>query len=200
MCSSDLIARIKIKLEEIKNQLPAGAEVDVFYDRSELTKKAVDNVTKVLIEAVVLIIITLFLFLGDVRAATVVSMILPLSIAFAFVMMKYFGLTSNLMSLGGLAIAVGILVDSAVVMVENAFSHLGEKRSKLPKLHIIYRSCKEVVVPVFSGILIIIIFFIPILTLEGLEGKFFIPVALTIVFALIEIGRASCRERVYVLV
>ncbi len=182
--SRDAIAEIKVKLEELKAELPQGTELRVFYDRSELTQKAVNNVIKTLAEAVVLIVILLFLFLGDVRAAVAVSVILPLSIAIAFVMMRHYGISANLMSLGGLAIAVGILVDSAVVMVENAFEKLSLTKNS-PKLHTIYRSCKEISVSVFSGILIIIIFFVPILTLEGLEGKFFVPLVQTIVFALL---------------
>ncbi|MGX2985275.1 efflux RND transporter permease subunit [Helicobacter sp. 23-1048] len=180
----DAIDEIKIKMEALKPNLPEGVELRIFYDRSELTQKAVNNVVKVLAEAIVLIIVTLFLFLGDVRAAVAVSVILPLSISVAFVLMKEYGISANLMSLGGLAIAIGILVDSAVVVVENAFERLSLSKNS-PKLHTIYRSCSEISVSVFSGILIIIIFFTPLLTLEGLEGKFFIPLAQTIVFALL---------------
>lgn len=182
--SRDAIKEIKIKMEELKAELPESIDLRVFYDRSQLTQKAVNNVIKTLAEAVVLIVILLFLFLGDVRAAVAVSVILPLAIAVAFVMMRYYGISANLMSLGGLAIAVGILVDSAVVTVENAFEKLSLAKNS-PKLHTIYRACKEISVSVFSGILIIIIFFVPILTLEGLEGKFFVPLAQTIVFALL---------------
>lgn len=182
--SRDAITEIKHKMEELKAELPENLELRVFYDRSQLTQKAVNNVIKTLAEAVVLIVILLFLFLGDVRAAVAVSVILPLAIAVAFVMMKQYGISANLMSLGGLAIAVGILVDSAVVTVENAFEKLSLSKNS-PKLHVIYRACKEISVSVFSGILIIIIFFVPILTLEGLEGKFFVPLAQTIVFALV---------------
>lgn len=183
--AKESIDGIKQRLEEIKSSLPNGVKVEIFYDRSNLTQKAVDSVTKVLVEAVVLIVITLFLFLGNVRAAVAVSIILPLALGFAFIMMKIFGMSANLMSLGGLIIAIGMLVDSAVVMVENIFAHLGEnKSSNLPKLHIVYRAAKEVSLPVFSGILIIILFFMPLLTLEGLEGKLFKPVAIAIVFAL----------------
>lgn len=180
----DAITSIKEKMEQLKPNLPQGVELRIFYDRSELTQKAVNNVIKVLSEAIILIIITLFLFLGDVRAAVAVSVILPLAISVAFVMMKEYGLSANLMSLGGLAIAIGILVDSAVVMVENAFERLSSDKGST-KLHSVYRACSEISVSVFSGILIIIIFFVPILTLQGLEGKFFIPLAQTIVFALI---------------
>lgn len=182
--SRDAISAIKEKMEELKAELPSNLEMRVFYDRSELTQKAVNNVIKTLAEAVILIIVLLFLFLGDVRAAVAVSVVLPLAIAVAFVMMSYYDISANLMSLGGLAIAIGILVDSAVVTVENAFEKLSLSKNS-PKLHSIYRACKEVSVSVFSGIIVIIIFFVPILTLEGLEGKFFVPLAQTIVFALL---------------
>lgn len=180
--AKEAIDEIKKRLEELK--LPDGVSLEIFYDRSSLTQKAVNSVTKVLIEAVVLIIITLFLFLGNIRAAIAVSIILPLALLFAFIMMRIFGISANLMSLGGLVIAVGMLVDSAVVMVENIFAHLSQGKSKIDRLHIVYRAAKEVSLPVFSGILIIILFFMPLLSLEGLEGKLFAPVAIAIVFAL----------------
>ena len=137
-----------------------------------------------LIEAIVLIVIVLFLFLGDLRAAVAVSVILPLALSVAFVLMEKNGLSANLMSLGGLIIAIGILVDSAVVVVENAFERLS-KDSNLTKIHIIYRASKEIAPSVVSGIIIIIVFFVPILTLEGLEGKMFVPLGETIVYALL---------------
>jgi cobalt-zinc-cadmium resistance protein CzcA len=122
--------------------------------------------------------------LGDWRAALTVACSLPLAALFTFIMMKQFGMSANLMSLGGLAIAIGMLVDAAVVVVENIATLLGGGTSKLPRLHFIYRATREVATPVTAGILIIIIVFIPLLTLQGLEGKLFGPVALTIVFAL----------------
>ncbi len=182
--AKETITQVKAALEALKPQLPKGVHIEPFYDRSHLTQQAVDTVSKALTEAVVLVVVLLLLFLGDIRAAVAVSIILPLSLAFAFVMMNYFGLTANLMSLGGLAIAVGMLVDSAVVMVENSFARLGKADMKLPKLHQVYRASKEVSPAVFSGILIIAVVFLPLLTLEGLEGKLFAPVAMTIVFAL----------------
>ncbi len=182
--AQETVTQIKQRLEALKPQLPEGIEIVPFYDRSELIEKAVSTVSKALVEAIVLVIVLLMLFLGDLRAAIAVSVILPFSLAIAFVMMKYFGLSANLMSLGGLAIAIGMLVDSAVVVVENAFAKLGEGESSLPKLHQVYRATKEVSAAVFSGILIIAVVFLPLLTLEGLEGKLFAPVAMTIVFAL----------------
>lgn len=183
--SKETIRESKRALENLKPTLPKGVYIEPFYDRSFLTQKAVDTVSKALLEAVVLVVILLFLFLGDARAAVAVSIILPFSIAFAFLLMRYFGLSANLMSLGGLAIAVGMLVDSAVVMVENSFSALSQKNSAGSKIQKVLFASKEVSVAVFSGILIIIAVFLPLLSLEGLEGKLFSPVAITIVFALL---------------
>ncbi|MDD2782471.1 efflux RND transporter permease subunit [Sulfuricurvum sp.] len=182
--AQETIEQIKERLDELKPMLPAGVSIVPFYDRSDLIEKAVGTVSKALIEAIILVIILLMVFLGDVRAAIAVSVILPFSIAIAFLLMKYFGLSANLMSLGGLAIAIGMLVDSAVVVVENSFAKLSENDTSLPKLHQVYRATKEVSTAVFSGILIIAVVFLPLLTLEGLEGKLFAPVAMTIVFAL----------------
>ncbi len=158
----------------------------MFYDRGNLVESAVGTVTKALAEATVLVLILLVLFLGDLRAALTVALILPLAALATFILMNAFGLSANLMSLGGLAIAIGMLVDAAVVVVENVVTTLSQhgERAKLPRLHLIYRASKEVAVPVTSGILIIVIVFLPLLTLQGLEGKLFGPVALTIVFAL----------------
>ena len=182
--AKESIIDIKERLKLLAPSLPKGVTIVPFYDRSELTQKAVDTVSKALIEAVILIVILLLLFLGDIRAAISVAVILPLAISIAFILMHYFGITANLMSLGGLAIAIGVLVDSAVVVVENTFAALGEKDQKLPKLHLVYRATKEVSVPVFSGLLIISVVFLPLLSLQGLEGKLFAPVAATIIFAL----------------
>lgn len=182
--SKNTIEAVEKELNKIRANLPSDVEIKTFYNRSDLTKKAVDAVIKVLIEAIVLIVIVLFLFLGDLRAAVAVSVILPLALSVAFVLMEKNGLSANLMSLGGLIIAIGILVDSAVVVVENAFERLS-KDSNLTKIHIIYRASKEIAPSVVSGIIIIIVFFVPILTLEGLEGKMFVPLGETIVYALL---------------
>ncbi|MGL2849251.1 efflux RND transporter permease subunit [Helicobacter pylori] len=182
--TKEIITQVYQKLEELKPFLPSGVSINVFYDRSEFTQKAVATVSKTLIEAVVLIIITLFLFLGNLRASVAVGVILPLSLSVAFVFIKLNNLTLNLMSLGGLIIAIGMLIDSAVVVVENAFEKLSAN-TKTTKLHAIYRSCKEIAVSVVSGVVIIIVFFVPILTLQGLEGKMFRPLAQSIVYALL---------------
>ncbi|WQX31422.1 efflux RND transporter permease subunit [Helicobacter pylori] len=182
--TKEIITQVYQKLEELKPFLPNGVSINVFYDRSEFTQKAIATVSKTLIEAVVLIIITLFLFLGNLRASMAVGVILPLSLSVAFIFIKTSDLTLNLMSLGGLVIAIGMLIDSAVVVVENAFEKLSAN-TKTTKLHAIYRSCKEIAVSVVSGVVIIIVFFVPILTLQGLEGKMFRPLAQSIVYALL---------------
>ncbi len=182
--TKEIITHVYQKLEELKPFLPSGVSINVFYDRSEFTQKAIATVSKTLIEAVVLIVITLFLFLGNLRASVAVGVILPLSLSVAFIFIKISDLTLNLMSLGGLIIAIGMLIDSAVVVVENAFETLSAN-TKTTKLHAIYRSCKEIAVSVVSGVVIIIVFFVPILTLQGLEGKMFRPLAQSIVYALL---------------
>ncbi|MFP6219488.1 efflux RND transporter permease subunit [Helicobacter pylori] len=182
--TKEIITQVYQKLEELKPFLPSGVSINVFYDRSEFTQKAIATVSKTLIEAVVLIIITLFLFLGNLRASVAVGVILPLSLSVAFIFIKFSDLTLNLMSLGGLVIAIGMLIDSAVVVVENAFEKLSTN-TKTTKLHAIYRSCKEIAVSVVSGVVIIMVFFVPILTLQGLEGKMFRPLAQSIVYALL---------------
>ena len=175
------------KLDEIKPTLPQGVEIKVFYNRADLVSKAVSTVSKALLEATVLVLVLLGAFLGNLRAAVVVALVLPLSALATFLLMRFAGMSANLMSLGGLAIALGMLVDAAVVVVENIVQHMGHEKSttRLPRLHIVFRAVREVAAPVAAGMLIIVIVFLPLLTLQGLEGKFFVPVAMTIVFALI---------------
>jgi heavy metal efflux system protein len=191
----EVVAAVKAKLDELAPALPAGVHIEVFYDRGQLVDRAVTTVSTALAHAVVLVMLMLVLFLGDLRAALTVALILPFAALATFVLMRWFGLSANLMSLGGLAIAIGMLVDAAVVVVENIVTQLsraggGEhadgaaRAQRLPRLHLIFRATREVAVPVASGTLIIIIVFLPLLTLQGLEGKLFVPVALTIVFAL----------------
>lgn len=176
---------IRTRLAEIESGLPAGTSVDVFYDRSDLISRAVGTVEKALLEATVLVVILLIVFLGDWRAAAIVAATLPMSALITFLFMQAFGLSANLMSLGGLAIAIGMLVDGAVVVVENIVERLGARKDDhTPGLNLVYRATADVVVPVSAGIAIIALVFLPLLALEGLEGKLFAPVALTIVFAL----------------
>ncbi|MGQ9684934.1 MAG: efflux RND transporter permease subunit [Thiobacillaceae bacterium] len=182
--AQQVVAGVKARLAEIATTLPEGVEIRHFYDRSSLVTRAVGTVTRALMEAIVLVLVLLFLFLGNLRAALTVAITLPLAALATFLLMQRFGISANLMSLGGLAIAIGMLVDGAVVVVENIASHLAHDRSPQPKLHRVFRAVREVATPTASGVAIIIIVFLPLLTLQGLEGKLFIPVALTIVFAL----------------
>ncbi len=181
-----VVAAVKEKLRELAPALPQGVTTKVFYDRGSLVERAVGTVSAAITEAIVLVVILLVLFLGNLRGAIVVAVTLPLSMLSTFILMQQFGLSANLMSLGGLAIAIGMLVDAAVVVVENIESHLAHDKNigKLSHLHVVFRAVKEVITPVTAGVAIIIIVFLPLLTLQGLEGKLFIPVALTIVFAL----------------
>ena len=184
--AKQVVEGVRKKLAELQPSLPKGVTTQVFYDRSSLVEHAVGTVSEAMLEAIVLVVILLMLFLGNWRAALVVALTLPLAALITFILMRQFNMSANLMSLGGLAIAIGMLVDAAVVVVENIISHLAHDKgaANLPFLHVIYRAVREVVTPVASGVLIIIIVFLPLLTLQGLEGKFFVPVALTIVFAL----------------
>ena len=181
-----VVEGVRARLAELAPTLPPGVSIKVFYDRGSLVERAVGTVSKALAEAIVLVVVVLVLFLGNLRAALVVAITLPLAVLLTFILMQQFGMSANLMSLGGLAIAIGMLVDAAVVVVENIVSHLSHDKNteKKSHLHIVFRAVKEVITPVAAGVTIIIIVFLPLLTLQGLEGKLFIPVAMTIVFAL----------------
>lgn len=181
-----VVEGVKKKLAELQPTLPAGVTIKPFYDRGELVERSVSTISTALLEATVLVVVLLVLFLGDWRAALVVVATLPLAALCTFILMCALGMSANLMSLGGLAIAIGMLIDAAVVVVENVVAEVNRAHASrhVPLLNIIYRGTREVAVPVTSGIVIIVIVFLPLLTLQGLEGKLFIPVALAIVFAL----------------
>lgn len=181
-----LVNGLREKVAELQPALPEGVHINLFYDRGKLVDRAVHTVVKALYEAIVLVLVVLVLFLGNLRAALTVAAILPCSALFTFILMQQFAISANLMSLGGLAIAIGLLVDAAVVVVENLAVHLShpEKTARLPRLHLIYRATRDVAGSIVVGMTIIALVFLPLLTLEGLEGKLFKPMALTIVFAL----------------
>ena len=180
-----VIKGVKERLTLLETTLPKDLHINVFYNRADLIERAVWTVTKSLIEAIVLVLLLLIVFLSNWRAALTVAMILPLSALATFILMQQAHLSANLMSLGGLVIAIGMLVDAGVVVVENIVSRLhAGKAHRLPKQHLIARAVGEVSTPVSAGIAIIIIIFLPLLTLQDIEGKLFSPVALTIVFAL----------------
>ena len=183
--ASAVVKAVSDRLQELKSSFPPGVSLNVFYDRSDLIHKAVGTVRKALIEATVLVVFLLLLFLGNLRAALVVAVTLPMAALTTFLIMWLAGMSANLMSLGGLAIAIGLIVDAAVVVVENNVERLAHAHdSPTPTIHHIYQSTAEVTAPVASGILIICLVFLPLLSLQGLEGEMFAPVALTIVFAL----------------
>jgi heavy metal efflux system protein len=181
-----LVEEVDAKLQELQPRLPKGMTVKTFYNRGELVTRAADTVIHALIEAAVLVCITLYVFLGGMRAALVVAVALPLSLLATFMLMRSFGLTANLMSLGGLAIALGMLVDASVVVVENIETAFAAHQPGhgLSKSEILLAAVRQVVKPVVSGVLIIAVVFLPLLSLEGLEGKLFAPVAITIIMAL----------------
>jgi cobalt-zinc-cadmium resistance protein CzcA len=184
----EVVEGARARIPAIERQLPDGVRLVVFYDRADLIGKAVWTVQKVLLEAIALVVVLLLLFLGNFRAALVVSLSLPLAVLVTFGMMGWWGLSANIMSLGGLAIAIGLLVDCAVVVVENVAHRFHEMHGRKPtlseRIRMTAEASREVAVPLASGVLIIIAVFVPLLSLQGLEGRLFAPVALTIAFAL----------------
>ncbi|MHB1291932.1 MAG: efflux RND transporter permease subunit [Sulfuricella sp.] len=185
--AKEVVSRIKERVAEIndKGMLPDGLRIAPYYDRSELVDAALETVVKVLIEGVVLVIIVLFLFLGDVRSSLVVVASLILTPLITFMVMNHYGLSANLMSLGGLAIATGLIVDGSVVVVENTFQRLAENKGKgVSRVRVVLDAATEVGTPVIFGVSIIILVFLPLMTLQGMEGKMFAPLAFTIAIAL----------------
>jgi len=185
--AKEVVSRIKARVKEIndRDMLPHGLKVVPYYDRSELVDAALGTVTKVLLEGVVLVVVVLFLFLGDVRSSVIVVATLVLTPLLTFMAMNKLGLSANLMSLGGLAIAIGLMVDGSVVVVENAFAQLGKATQTGERpIRVILKAVVEVATPVIFGVGIIILVFLPLMTLEGMEGKMFAPLAFTIAIAL----------------
>ncbi|MCC6362458.1 MAG: efflux RND transporter permease subunit [Bryobacterales bacterium] len=183
--AKEVVSRVKARAAEINSRgmLPEGLRIVPYYDRSELVDAALHTVIKVLIEGIVLVVVILFLFLGDLRSSLVVIATLVLTPLLTFIVMNHAGLSANLMSLGGLAIAIGLIVDGSVVVVENVFAKLSHQRTG-SKLQMVFEAVKEVGTPVIFGISVIILVFLPLMTLEGMEGKMFSPLAYTIAIAL----------------
>lgn len=187
----DVVNGVKQKLPLVEQALPKGVELVPYYDRTDLVRNCIHTVTRALEEGAIFVLIVLILLLGNLRCALIVTLVLPLSALAAFIMMRWYGLSANLMSLGGLAIGIGMMVDGAVVMVENIYRHLTERRDpahphhQADKTHIVLFAAKEVGRPIVFGIAIIIVVFLPLFTLEGFEGKMFAPLAFTISFALV---------------
>jgi heavy metal efflux system protein len=184
--AKEIVTRIKERVAEIngKNMVPGGLKIVPYYDRSRLVDAAIHTVTEVLAEGIVLVIVVLFLYLGDLRSSLIVSANLVLTPLLTFLIMNQVGLSANLMSLGGLAIAIGLMVDGSVVVVENVFARLSHGSSE-GRLHLVRDAVAEVATPVIFGVLIIVLVFLPLMTLEGTEGKMFAPLAYTIAIALL---------------
>ncbi len=188
--AATVVAAVKEKLAIAQAALPKGIKLTAVYDRTEIVDKALSTSTNALIEGSILVAVILFLFLGEFRSAIVVIVTLPLAMLFAFICMQRVGMSANLMSLAGLAIGIGMMVDGAVVMVENAFRLLSHARvtreegRPINRTHIVLEAAREVANPIAFAILIIIVVFLPLFSLTGLEGKLFKPMALTITFAM----------------
>ena len=185
--SRDVVRRVKEKVKEINgnNMLPDGIRIVPYYDRSDIVSASVSTVNKALIEGSILVLIILYLLLNSIRGSLVVLIALPLSLLATFIVMKLAGISANLMSLGGLAISIGMIIDTTIIQVENVQRHLSEEGGQHPSLSTVLKAVMEVRKPSIFGELIIAITFIPILSLEGIEGKMFGPLAITVAIALL---------------
>ncbi len=185
--AKEIVSRVKEKVAEINENglLPDGLQIVPFYDRTVMVDAALDSVYKVLIEALIFVILVMFICLGHLRVSLVVCATLIITPLITFMIMNYFGIPANLMSLGGLTIAIGLMVDPTVVVVENIFLRLSHAPSGEPKIVTIAKAAAEVGAPVIYGIIIIVLVFLPLMTLEGMEGKMFSPLAVTISIALL---------------
>jgi cobalt-zinc-cadmium resistance protein CzcA len=185
--SRDVVRRVEAKVREINDNhiLPDGIRIVPYYDRSDIVNASVRTVNKALIEGSVLVLIVLYLLLNSFRGSFVVLIALPLSLLATFVVMKLVGISANLMSLGGLAISIGMIIDTTIIQVENVQRHLSEAGNRHPQISTVLKAVLEVRKPSIFGELIIAITFIPILSLEGIEGKMFGPLALTVAIALL---------------
>ena len=180
----NVIDQVKEKIAEVQPALPPGMKVVPFYDQTELVTKAVNTVTQALIEQFILVSITILLFLGHFRSSLIVTAAIPISILIAFILMKQVHLSANLMSLGGIAIGIGVMVDAAIVMVENVYSRLAADGGKRNITDVTLEAAKEVAGPIFFSITIIIVTFLPVFTMIGTEGKLYTPMAWTKSFAM----------------
>ena len=190
--AKEIVGRVKERVADInrRHMIPGGLQIVPYYDRSQLVDAAIHTVTEVLVEGIVFVVVILFLFLGDLRSSLIVSANLILTPLLTFLVMNRIGLSANLMSLGGLAIAIGLMVDGSVVVVENVFGRLSHARhsdgylGEKSKLAVVLAAVEEVATPTLFGVTIIILVFLPLMTLEGMEGKMFAPLAYTIAIAL----------------
>ena len=185
--AKEVVSRVKERVAEIndKGMLPDGLKIVPYYDRTDLVDSALWTVGKVLIEGIFLVVVVLFIFLGDVRSSLIVVATLIITPLTTFILMNRYGISANLMSLGGLAIAIGLMVDATVVVVENVYHRLGQAgKSMGERVRTVLAATTEVATPTIFGIAIIILVFLPLMTLQGIEGKMFAPLALTIAMSL----------------
>lgn len=183
--TSQVIERVEQKLAQIRTGLPDGVKVVPYYEQRTLVANSVATVTDALVQGIILVALVLLVFMGGFRASLVVALAIPFSVLFTVIAMHQFGISANLMSLGGLAIAIGMMVDGTIVMVENVDRHLREADPNEPRLHVVARACREVGQPVVFAIAIIIIVFLPLFTLTGVAGKTFRPLAYTVALAML---------------
>jgi cobalt-zinc-cadmium resistance protein CzcA len=183
--SKHVVDRVRAEIPEIQKSLPPGVRLSPFYDRTSLIQACIRTVSSALGQGVIFIVLVLFIVLWDIRAALAVAVSLPMTAAATFLFMGWGGITGNLMSLGGLVIAIGMIVDGAIVVTENIARHMREKAdSEESRIPITFEALREVARPVIFAVLIIVVVFVPLFTLESMEGKMFKPLALTICFAL----------------
>ena len=180
----NVIDRVKAKIAEIQPTLPEGMRIVPFYDQTDLVKKAVNTLTRALIEEFILVSIIVVAFLGNIRSSLIVTSAIPIGILIALIAMKQIHLSANLMSLGGIAIGIGVMTDAAIVMVENIYRHLAEDRGRRGIIDVTLEAAKEVAVPIFFSITIIIVTFLPVFTMTGTEGKLYTPMAWAKSFAM----------------
>ncbi|NOY05764.1 MAG: efflux RND transporter permease subunit [Chlorobi bacterium] len=183
--SSTVISSVEKKLEEINKMLPPGIKIVPYYQQKSLVEASVQTVTDALMQGIFLVALVLLIFMGSFRPSLVVAIAIPFSILFAMIGMRYFGISVNLMSFGGLAIAIGMMVDGTIVMVENVDRLLRKSKPGEPRIHIVARACIEVARPILFAIFIIIVVFLPLFTLQGVEGKTFKPLAFTVSLAML---------------
>ncbi len=182
--ASTVIERVENKIAEINKMLPEGVRIVPYYQQKDIVEASVNTVTSALLQGIALVMLVLLVFMGGFRPSLVVALAIPFSVLFAFIAMGYFGLSANLMSLGGLAIAIGMMVDGTIVVVENVDRMLREADPHESRIHVVGRACKEVGRPIVFAIFIIIIVFLPLFTLQGVEGKTFRPLAYTVALAM----------------
>jgi copper/silver efflux system protein len=180
-----IIRRVKQKVAELSKGLPPGVRIVPFYDRSSLIERAVGTLKTALIEEIALVTLAHIVFLMHFRSVLIVTLPLPLAILTSFILMRVFGITSNIMSLGGIAIAIGVLVDAGIVITENIFRHVESEGQRVPLIEIVRKASKQIGRPIFFSMVIILLAFLPVFALSGEEGKLFHPLAFTKTFAMI---------------